>query len=92
MKKSMKKSLINTAVLAIVLLLAASYYFYNFLPHEKKQEISGRAQLFPGFVKEDVSGLSIISSGPSNSCRMEFAQMSNSFFMTLPPTGKAKKL
>ena len=83
----MKRSVINTAVLLAVLLIAASFYFLNFLPHEKKQAGSGRVRLLPGLVKEDVTGLSI-KAGKSE---IDFELVSNSFVMTRPPAGEANQ-
>jgi len=87
MKKSTKRSVINTLVLVIVLLAAASYYFLNFLPHEKKLSDTGRARLFPGLVKEDVTGLSI-KAGKSE---MDCDAVSNIFVMRKPPAGEANQ-
>ncbi len=91
MKKSMKNSLMGTALLLSVLLIAMLYFFFSYLPEEKKQENSGRQGLFPGLVKEDVIFISILYRSPPNIYQTDIEFISNRFMMIKPEVCEANQ-
>ncbi len=88
-KKLLKKSLFNIIILLAVLAAAAFFYFKSYLPGLPGKETAGRTVLFAGFVREDISGLTIsFSEGRTNNLTsLEFT--GGSWFLNSPLHGRA---